>query len=100
MLGNAIQIWNFHHDGRDLPDTVPDLASAMTQNPQLKVLAVNGYHDTVTPFHTTELDLARITSANVGVRNYVGGHMTYLENSSRRAMKADLTAFYGSALAN
>jgi len=100
MLGNAIQVWNFHHDGRDLPDTVPDLASAMTQNPQLKVLAVNGYHDTVTPFHTTELDLARITSSNVGVRNYVGGHMTYLENSSRRAMKTDLTAFYGSALAN
>ena len=100
MLSGAINGWNFSHDGQGLPDTVPDLASAMTQNPQLKVMAVNGYHDTVTPFHTTELDLARITRPNLSVRNYVGGHMTYLENSSRRAMKADLTAFYASALAN
>jgi carboxypeptidase C (cathepsin A) len=36
----------------------------------------------------------------VTVREYVGGHMTYLENSSRRAMKADLVEFYRSALAN
>jgi carboxypeptidase C (cathepsin A) len=100
MLGNAIQQWNFRHDGRDLPDTVPDLAAAMTQNPRLKVLSVNGYHDTVTPFYTTELDLGRIVSPNVTVREYVGGHMTYLENSSRRAMKADITEFYRSALAN
>ena len=100
MLGDAIQVWNFTHDGRDLPDTVPDLAAALAQNPRLKVLSVNGYHVTVTPFFTTEMDLARIGSANIAVHEYVGGHMTYLENASRRAMKADIAAFYRSALAN
>lgn len=99
MLSGSISSWNFSHDGRQLPDTVPDLASAMTQNPRLKVMSVNGYHDTVTPFFTTEMDLARI-GRPIAVHEYVGGHMTYLENSSRRAMKADITEFYRSALAN
>jgi len=99
MLSGAINSWNFSHDGRQVPDTVPDLASAMVQNPRLKVMSVNGWHDTVTPFFTTEMDLARIGKP-IAVHEYVGGHMTYLENSSRRAMKADIAAFYGSALAN
>jgi carboxypeptidase C (cathepsin A) len=100
VLSNAIASWNFSHDGNSLPDTIPDLASALAQNPSLKILAVNGYHDVATPFFTTERDLARLNHPNVRVLNYVGGHMTYLENASRRAMKADLAEFYGSALAN
>ena len=100
VLSNAISTWNFSHDGNALPDTIPDLASALAQNPNLKILAVNGYHDVATPFFTTERDLARLNHPNVRVLNYVGGHMTYLENASRRAMKADLAEFYGSALAN
>ena len=101
MLSGAIQGWNFSHDGNEVPDTIPDLASAMAQNPRLKVMAVNGWHDIVTPFFVTERDLERLgNNPNVRVRNYVGGHMTYLENSSRRAMKADLAEFYRSALEN
>ena len=82
-------------------DTIPDLATAIAQNPALKVLAVNGYHDVATPFHTTELDLARLgANPNVTVRNYMGGHMTYLDDASRVRMKADLAAWYRSALGN
>ncbi|HYC36964.1 MAG TPA: hypothetical protein VEC19_11110 [Usitatibacter sp.] len=101
LLSNAIENWNFGHDGRALPDTIPDLASAIAQNPRLKVLAVNGYHDIATPFYTTEQDLARLgNNPNVRVLNYFGGHMTYLDDNSRRLMKADLAQWYGSALAN
>lgn len=100
-LSNAIQTWNFAHDGLALPDTIPDLAAAITLNPRLKVLAVNGYHDVATPFFTTERDLARLgNNANVQVRNYMGGHMTYLDDNSRRQMKSDLAAWYRSANAN
>jgi carboxypeptidase C (cathepsin A) len=101
-LSNAIQTWNFSHDGNALPDTIPDLAAALAQNPGLKVLAVNGYHDLATPFFTTELDLARLgaPASTVQVRNYAGGHMTYLDDQSRLQMKADLVQFYGSALGN
>lgn len=100
LLSNAISNWNFAHDGRALPDTVPDLAAALAQNPVLRVLAVSGYHDLATPFHVTEQDLARLgAGARVQVRNYAGGHMSYLDDTTRAAQKADLAAWYAGTLA-
>jgi len=99
-LSNAIQTWNFSHDGQGVPDTIPDLAAALALNPRLKVLAVNGYHDLATPFFQTEMDLARLGNLpNVQVRNYNGGHMTYLDDATRVQQKADLVLFYQSATA-
>ncbi|MEP7275523.1 MAG: peptidase S10, partial [Betaproteobacteria bacterium] len=98
-VSNAINSWDFSHDGQGLPDTVPDLATALTLNPRLKVLAVSGFHDLATPYFQTELDLARIGFAAVQVRNYDGGHMTYLDDVSRPLQKADLRAFYRAAMA-
>jgi hypothetical protein len=98
-LGNAIAYWDFGHDGRNLPDVVPDLAAAMALDPRLRVLSVNGFHDLATPYYQTMLDLARLGSdSRVQVRNYDGGHMTYLDDGSRVQMKADLRAFYRGAL--
>jgi carboxypeptidase C (cathepsin A) len=94
MLSDAIQTWNWNHGGLALPDTIPDLGAALALNPKLKVLAVNGYHDIATPFFTTEQDLARLASPNVTVRNYLGGHMTYLTDESRVRMKSDLATWY------
>jgi carboxypeptidase C (cathepsin A) len=97
MIGQAADSWNFRHDHKALPDTIPDLGAALALNPRLKVLAVSGYHDLATPFFQTERDLARLgASANVQVRSYVGGHMTYLDDGARTLQKADLVAFYRS----
>ena len=83
-----------------VPDTIPDLAAAFVLNPKLKALSLSGYHDLATPFYQTELDLARLgNNSNVQVRNYVGGHMTYLTDASRIAQKADLVQFYQRAIA-
>ena len=93
-------MWNFSHDGNVLPDTIPDLAAAMAHDARLKVFSANGYHDLVTPFYTTELDLARLgADPNIGVHFYQGGHMTYLDDVARPLEKADLAAFYQAALA-
>ncbi len=98
-LSNAIQVWDFSHDGRAVPDTVPDLATALTLNPTLQVLVASGHYDVATPFFTTEQDLARLgTRANVQVRNYAGGHMMYLDDAARVRQKADLADFYRRAL--
>lgn len=98
-LGNAIQLWNFAHDKLALPDAIPDLAAAMAQNPRLKVLSLNGYHDLATPFFETERDLARLgPNPNVQTRFYAGGHMTYLDDASRALEKADLVRFYQGGL--
>lgn len=96
--GAANDAWDFSHDDKDLPDTIPDLASAIQQKPDLKILSLNGYHDLATPFYQTELDLARLgAQPNLGVRFYAGGHMVYLDDSSRPLEKADLVAFYQAA---
>jgi carboxypeptidase C (cathepsin A) len=100
LLSVAANSWDYAHDGRPLPDTVPDLGAALAQNPQLRVLAMSGYDDLATPFNQTERDLARLgANPRIHVRNYVGGHMTYLDDRSRPLQKADLVAFYNATLA-
>jgi len=94
LLSDAISSWDFSHDGRPLPDTIPDLAAAFVRKPGLRVLSLAGYHDLATPFLQTELDLERL-GAQTGVftRAYPGGHMIYLDDGSRVRLRADLRAF-------
>ncbi|MEX4002211.1 peptidase S10 [Paraburkholderia sp. EG285A] len=97
---NIIEVWDFSHDGQPLPDTLPDLLGAIQLNPQLKVLAENGYHDLATPFFNTEKQLARLQtvaglSPNLQVNFFQGGHMIYLDDVARPKMKADLVSYYG-----
>ena len=98
---NAIDYWDFSHDGQGLPDGVPDLAAAMTLNPVLQVLSLAGVDDLATPFYQTERDLTRLPdqAPRFTVRTYVGGHMTYLDDGSRVVEKADLAAFYAASQA-
>ena len=93
-LSSAIDFWEFAHDGRSLPDTVPDLAAALTLAPSLRILSISGYHDLATPFRQTELDLARIGEpSRLEVRAYPGGHMTYLDDGSRQRIRDDVVAW-------
>jgi carboxypeptidase C (cathepsin A) len=93
LLSDAISTWNFNHDGRPLPDTIPDVGAALTRSPALRILSLAGYHDLATPFLQTELDLARLgTQPNVVTRVYAGGHMTYLDDGSRPRLRDDVRA--------
>jgi len=109
--------WNFSHidptgaqkgspsyAGGDLAlYTAGDLAAAMELNPYLKVFSASGYYDAVTPFFQTILNFENMplssphARGNLTIRNYPSGHMIYLDNESRSAMKADLAAFYEDA---
>lgn len=98
LSSDAINTWDFSHGGRSLPDVVPDLGAALSLDPSLKILFLGGEHDLITPFHQTELDIARLGSAApVALHFHPGGHMTYLDDGSRPLMKAELVAFYASA---
>ncbi len=96
-FSNAINFWRFTHDGKPLPDAVPDLASAMTLNPRLRVLSLNGQHDLATPFQQTRIDLRRLPAqSRIAFHHVGGGHMTYLDDAGRRAQRAALGDFYRS----
>lgn len=113
MNFQAADAWDFSHrdptgaeTGKDGKGNVilytgGDLAAAMSHNPALKVLSLNGYYDSVTPFFQTVLDLRDlpienpVIRGNLTVRHYPSGHLVYLDGTSRAAMKADLIAFYG-----
>ena len=98
VSSNAIATWDFSHAGRALPDVIPDLGAAITLDPQMKILFLGGEHDLITPFHQTELDVARLAvGAPVTLHFHPGGHMTYLDDGARPLMKAELAAFYASA---
>lgn len=99
--------WSFAHkspDGRqDLADTSVDLASAMRQNPRMKILSVNGYYDLATPFHGAEYEFKHLAlepqlQANIRYTYYPAGHMMYIDPASARQLKSDLAAFYASAM--
>jgi carboxypeptidase C (cathepsin A) len=100
--------WNFNHvdptgaqkGGQATLYTAGDLAASMELNPYLKVFCASAYYDAVTPFFQTMLDLENMplgnpeSRQNLVFRTYPSGHMIYLDNQSRIAMKADLGEFY------
>jgi len=107
---DVIQNWDWKHPlpGRPgfrtppLPDVAANLAQAMRENPHLKVFSANGWYDLATPFFKTEFDLSQMglppeLAKNVQYGYYPSGHMIYLDQDSRRSLKADLARFYTEA---
>jgi carboxypeptidase C (cathepsin A) len=76
-------------------NTAPDLAWAMSYNPDLNVLVAAGYFDYATPFFDAEYTLHRhgIDMNRVSLKYYEAGHMMYLHGPSREAVAADIRAF-------
>lgn len=76
-------------------NTAPDLAHAMSFNPDLSVLIASGYYDLVTPFFDAEYTTGRygIDASRVTFTYYEAGHMMYLHVPSREAMGGDIRAF-------
>ncbi|MBB3235529.1 S10 family serine carboxypeptidase-like protein [Phyllobacterium endophyticum] len=92
---NAKWVWKDGTTNRAMTTTIPDIIGALEADPSVKYLAVHGYYDTVTPFYTTEMNLARGgLKYRIPVNNYHGGHMIYYSNDARVALKKDVAAFY------
>jgi carboxypeptidase C (cathepsin A) len=85
------------------PNTAVDLAEAMTMNPNLRVLVLNGYFDLATPFLGTEftfdhLGLEPKLKKNITMKYYKAGHMMYIEPLSSQEFKKDVAAFINSVV--
>jgi len=103
----AFDNWDFSHidptgaqKGGDGLYTAGDLAAAMALNPYLRVFSANGYYDSVTPYFQTILNFQNMPldpqyiAKALTIKNYPSGHMVYLDNASRTAMKTDLAPFF------
>jgi carboxypeptidase C (cathepsin A) len=80
------------------PNTVPDLAQAMTMNPGLHVLIQQGYYDLATPYLATKhdmehLDIPAEARRRIRLELYEAGHMMYLHQPSLAKFRADLARF-------
>ncbi len=85
------------------PNTGPDLVNAMSNNPRLKVLVLNGIFDLATPFYGTEytfdhLGLDKKIKNNISMKYYEAGHMMYIHNASAAAFKKDVSDFINASL--
>jgi carboxypeptidase C (cathepsin A) len=92
----SFKAWNWERPGIGMPKTsLPEIEAILMADPTIKIVVLHGYYDVVTPFHQSELDLAGIgRSDRILVKNFKGGHMTYVSEEARKPMKDELDKFY------
>ncbi|WEK42095.1 MAG: peptidase S10 [Candidatus Sphingomonas colombiensis] len=81
-----------------LPNVLPDLAIAMKQNPQMKLLVTGGYFDVSTPYFAGVYELRHLPvpaniQANIDYRHYESGHMVYVNPTVLKAFHTDVADF-------
>ncbi len=86
--------WDFKHKPPGVPtalqasvNVMPDLATAMKTNPQLKVLVTGGYYDLATPYYEGwyemhHLPIPASLMSNIEYQYYPSGHMVYAHEQS------------------
>jgi carboxypeptidase C (cathepsin A) len=95
--------WKHKQPGRagwmsPVPSTVPDLALAMTINPGLHVLVLQGYYDLATPFLATKMDLEHLNITaearkRIQFEFFDAGHMMYVHGPSMQKFRNDVVSF-------
>jgi carboxypeptidase C (cathepsin A) len=90
--------WDWGSADKGFPNTGPGLRDALTKNPYLKVLVMEGYYDLATPYlaanYTIDhLSLPADSRKNISYATYESGHMVYVDRTSATKMKKDLLEF-------
>ncbi|MGB7491051.1 MAG: peptidase S10, partial [Thermoanaerobaculia bacterium] len=97
--------WNFDREDENIgfglggvPNVAPDLATAITRNPRLEVLLVNGIYDLATPYFAAvwtmdNLNLPPDLRDNIERADFAAGHMMYVEQSLLAQWKETLDRF-------
>lgn len=102
---SVYESWDYKHQppGAEraliaLPNVLPDLAVAMKQNPNLKVLVSGGYFDISTPYFSGRYEMRHLPipaslRGNIDYRYYQSGHMVYVNPSVLKAFHTDVANF-------
>jgi len=81
-----------------LPNVLPDLAVAMKQNPNMKVMVNGGYFDVSTPYFEGVMELRHLPvppelQRNIEYHYYQSGHMVYLRPEDLRQLHDNVAGF-------
>ena len=96
--------WDWKHRGNNFwgadaaVTTLPDMADALSKDPYVKVLIMNGYYDLATVFHGVEhsishLELPKSATDRIIMTYYEAGHMMYTHLPSAKLFREDLKKF-------
>lgn len=96
--------WDWKHEGNMRWGTSAaihtgiDMAEALSHDPNMKVLIMNGIYDLATPFYGVEytidhLGLTKEAKKNIIMKYYEAGHMMYTHQPSVEKFKKDLAEF-------
>lgn len=95
FICEAAVLW----DRKSSQGTPEDLAVALTQNTDLKVMVLNGYHDMGANYFLARYLLEQTVRSpsersRLSFHTYTGGHMFYLRKGSRVNLAADVRRFF------
>ncbi|HUP68056.1 MAG TPA: peptidase S10 [Sphingomicrobium sp.] len=81
-----------------LPNVLPDLAVAMKQNPDMKVMVNGGYYDVSTPYFEGVMEMRHLPIppallGNIEYKYYESGHMVYAHLPSLVAIHDNVADF-------
>jgi carboxypeptidase C (cathepsin A) len=97
--------WNYLHQPPGVPfplpqapNVMPDLATAMKYNPDLKVMLNAGYFDLATPFYEGIYEMQHLPipaklQKNIEFKFYGSGHMVYAHAASLKELHDNVAAF-------
>ncbi|WP_051953072.1 S10 family peptidase [Methylocapsa aurea] len=89
---NVNRQWDWG-SGRSRPEALGDLKRAMAIDPHLRVLVAHGLTDQVTPYFASKLLLDQVPPLGdpdrLRLKVYGGGHMLYLQDKPRAALRED-----------
>lgn len=90
--------WNYGVANNKYLNVADKLRDVMNKNPSLEVYVASGYNDLATPYFATEYTISHLNldpslRDHVFLKNYEGGHMMYLKNSTLIKMKEDISQF-------
>ena len=102
---NVFKFWDYKHQPPGVgfplpsaPNVMPDLAAALKQNPNLKVMVNGGYYDLATPYYEGWYEMHHLPMPlslqnNISYYYYPSGHMVYAHEDSLKALHDAVAAF-------